>query len=635
MGPLTLLALLGHSLVSARVARVPHAQGFFFATAFVILALYFGAFAGVLWWTALAVHVSGIALLGLEAVRRARQQAAFSIPVPYGLLLLLCAWFWIVHGADRYFLFDEFAHWGVFTKEMLDLDGFWTGETSSKHPRYLPGATLWQYLFNAFQPYSEGRTYFAHFVLLLAPLLLLWNRVRWSQLPWILAILALVLVAVANLGLGVSTLYVDQIEGVWYLGTILAAFADENLASRRVALYAAPLAVLALLKDSGLALAASGAIIVSMLFCSRLLAPGATRVAWKTSAALAVLLLPMLLCVQAWSWNRDAVGAAEEVQSVEGVLSGVVHRTGADNEVESEIERRLAEVFFDQQLSNSIVSWDYYEFTYGIRELFTDSYRLTTFGLLVAFAIWWIAVAGAVLRDDSRREWTLVAGGVLITAVVYIAALHLSYRFAFGARGLDLPSYVRYVNVVALPMFLLSLSALLPVVRRGARDEAWLVHGWAVPKRAAVFAVGLVAFYVLEPPYLRPVLQPNPAVPIRASFEQVAQPVGAAVGKSRLWIYLPGDDETDIFVRILRYLLVPTPTTVELSEHFLEGEDAARIAAKWRSFDYVWITQLPSVEAGIGLARFSGGTAHAGLYHVRSSDGEIRLESVASTIEAD
>ena len=88
------------------------------------------------------------------------------------MLALLCAWFWIVHGADQYFLYDEYAHWGIFVKEMLALDGLWTGDTNSMHPRYPPGAPLWQYLFNAFLPPSEGRTYLAHFVLLLAPLLM-------------------------------------------------------------------------------------------------------------------------------------------------------------------------------------------------------------------------------------------------------------------------------------------------------------------------------------------------------------------------------------------------------------------------------------------------------------------------------
>ena len=74
MGPLTLLALLGLALGVGRVgrvSRVPHAQAFLFTVAFVILALYAGALAGVLWWTALAVHIAGVALLGLEALRLA------------------------------------------------------------------------------------------------------------------------------------------------------------------------------------------------------------------------------------------------------------------------------------------------------------------------------------------------------------------------------------------------------------------------------------------------------------------------------------------------------------------------------------------------------------------------------------
>jgi hypothetical protein len=636
MGPLTLLPLLGISLWCGRAVRVPPAQAFFFAVAFVILALYVGALAGALWLTALVVHLAGVALLGREALRRAREASAMSIAVPYGVLALLSTWFFLVHGADQYFLFDEFAHWGVFVKEMLGLDGFWTGDTSSLHARYPPGAPLWQYLFNAFLPFSEGRTYFAHFVLLLAPLLILWNGLRWSQLLWIVAILALALLAVANFGLGVSTLYVDATIGVWYVGTILAAFTDDKLASGRVALYAAPLAALALLKDSALALAASAAVIVAALYCRRALAAGHKRVAWKTAAAFAALALPMLLGAQAWSWNRDAAGAPHDVQSVDGFVGGIAGQVSAvDSELDAEIDRRLAEVFFDQQLSNSAVSWDYSEFSYGIRVLFTDSYRLTTFGLLVVFVIWWAALARWMLTAESRREWLIVASGTLVTALIYITALHASYRFTFGERGLDLPSYVRYVNVVALPMLLLSFCPLLPAFREREHDSGWAIYGRSVPKRATAFATALVVLCTLETPHLRPILEPNAVVPVRANLEALLEPIRASVGPARLWIYFPGD-ENDLFARMVRYLLVPTPTAVEQSEHFLRSDDPAGITAAWRPFDYVWIAQLPSVEAGVGLARFSAGTARTGLYHVRlSPNGGVSLEPIAGPTDAD
>ena len=72
MGPLTLLPLLGIALGVGRMARVSIATAFFLAVAFVILTLFVGALAGALWWTALTVHVGGVALLGLEALRHAR-----------------------------------------------------------------------------------------------------------------------------------------------------------------------------------------------------------------------------------------------------------------------------------------------------------------------------------------------------------------------------------------------------------------------------------------------------------------------------------------------------------------------------------------------------------------------------------
>ena len=607
MGPLTLLPLLGIALTVSRIARIPAATAFFFGVAFVILTLYAGALAGALWWTALAVHVAGVALLGLEALRHARQRAAVTIPVSAGVLALLCSWFWIVHGAGQYHIYDEYAHWGIFLKEMLALDGFWTAETSSMHPRYPPGAPLWQYLFSAFLPPSEGKAYFAQFVLLLAPLLMLWNAVRWSQPAWIGAILALVLLALTNLGLGVSSVLLDHVIGVWYLGTLVAAVADEDLASRRVVLYAAPLAVIALLKDAGLALAVSGAMIIAALYWHRALVPSARTGFRRAGAALAVLLAPTLLCVQVWSWNRDAVGAAPDVQSIDGFVGGIADGTSeANSERNAEIARRLNEVFFDQQLSNGPVSQSFNEFTYDIRHLFTDSYRLTTFAFLVAFMLWWVVIAWGGLTGESRRRWLIVASGVFVTALAYIASLHLSYRFSFGERGLELPSYVRYVNIIALPMLLLLFCPLLPAFRDRGQQRVWLVRGLAVPQRAALYAAAVLALYAFETSFLQPIMRPAPDYPLRAQLEPMLEEIRADVGMSRTWIYYTTDSEHGSIGRLVQFLLAPTPTAMEHSDRFLQNDDAASIAAAWRGFAFVWIASPLTPEAAAGLARFSG-----------------------------
>jgi hypothetical protein len=203
------------------------------------------------------------------------------------------------------------------------------------------------------------------------------------------------------------------------------------------------------------------------------------------------------------------------------------------------------------------------EFSYDLRKLFTDPYRLTTFGLLVVFVLWWAGIAHGVVAGDSRRQWLIVAGGVFVTAVAYLAALHLSYRFAFGARGLDLPSYVRYVNVIALPMVLLSFCPLLPAFGNSEHKRAWHIRGQAVSQRAAIVAAAAIALYGLETPYLRPILAPNAKVPQRANVEPLLEPL-RSIGMSRLWIYFPRDDEdNDFFGRMVQYLLAPTPAAVE------------------------------------------------------------------------
>ena len=71
--------------------------------------------------------------------------------------------------------------------------------------------------------------------------------------------------------------------------------------------------------------------------------------------------------------------------------------------------------------------------------------------------------------------------------------------------------------------------------------------------------------------------------------EPLVELIRGTVGNSKLWIYLPGDKDGDWFGHMVQYLIVPTAAAVEDSEHFLQAEDVASIAATWRPFDYVWI----------------------------------------------
>jgi hypothetical protein len=227
----------------------------------------------------------------------------------------------------------------------------------------------------------------------------------------------------------------------------------------------------------------------------------------------------------------------------------------------------------------------------------------------------------AVLRAELRRKWLIVAGGALVTAVAYIDVVHFSLRFVFGERGLELPSYVRYVNVVALPLFVLSFCPLLPAFRDDGPERAWLLRGWTVSRRAAICVAALIAVYAIETPYLRPILQPNPKVSMRADFAPLLEQIRSSVGTSRVWIYFPHDLPNQFASRMVLFLLAPTPAVVERSDSFLASDDAS-IATAWRPFDYVWIPSELTVEEGARLAPFFAGVARPGLYHVQSSSSD-------------
>ena len=394
MGLVTLLPILGFASLFARMLGTTLSVAMLHAVSAIILVLYVGGLVQSLWWTALAVHLVGIVLLGDELWRLSRNRIRPKSRYRSRCSLWCMAFFWLVHRDSLYVFYDEYSHWGIYLKEMLALDGFWLADTNSMHPRYPPAAPLWQYLFNVFREPSEGTAYLAQFVLLLTPLLVLWERVAWRQAHWLLLILALCVIAVTNFGLGISSLYVDHVIGAWFIGTILC-FVMDSPALRRGLVYALPLTTLALLKESSFAFALAAAGILGLLVWLQSWRRSGRLAASAVRAPLAVVLtiLPAVLCLQVWEWNLDRIGVPTDLEAVGGIVSGLTGESEqVDPEQGAEITRRFLEIFSEQQLSNDGVSYQFNAFSYSIRELFTDRYRLSTLGLFMIFSIWWIGL---------------------------------------------------------------------------------------------------------------------------------------------------------------------------------------------------------------------------------------------------
>jgi hypothetical protein len=631
MGLATLLPILGFAALFARKLEAPFPVAMLHAVAAIIVALYVGGLIQALWWTALAVHLLGVALLGHEFWRLRRNGDRPSVSAPIAVLALCVAFFWFVHGNSLYMSYDEYSHWGIYLKDMLAVDGFWLADTNSMHPRYPPAAPLWQYLFNVFREPTEGTAYLAQFVLLLTPLLVLWERVTWRRAHWPLLILALCALALTNFGLGISSLYVDHVIATWFVGTILC-FVVHSPRLRHSVVYALPLTTIALLKESSLAfsLAAAG-VLGSLLWLQSWQRSGYPAASAARALAMVIIItLPGVLCLQIWEWRLDRVGVPTDLEAAGGIVSGITgDREQVDTKQGAEITRRFLEVLSEQQLSNDGVSRQFYSFSYLIRDQFTDPYRLSTLGLFVAFSLWWIALTVLVLRGSERWTWGIVAAGVAFTGVVYIAALYLTYRFASGAYGLVISSYTRYVQTIALPMMIVCFAPLLPAFRGREPEPSRRILGRSVPLRSILALVGCIGLYVFETPYLRPVFEKNAVVTLRPQLEPITAAIHSAVGESSVWLYLPGDEEGFVG-HLFQYLMAPTPTSVERETTFLDRAPS-EVFEVWSKFDYVWLPAELEPETAKRFAEVAGVPLTQRLFIVSTDgSGKTRLEPATS-----
>ncbi len=206
-----------------------------------------------------------IAVLAVILVRR-RQPP----PLPIGLLTFALASLALTLMCDSaaYWDWDEFSHWGLASKEICQRHTLWGADSPVHFRSYPPGTALFHYFMLWPGTFSEGGTYAAHAMLMLAFLVPLMRRPADAApvgIPFLLRVVAIVTFAFSGLHLfagGVFSLYADGAMGL-ILGAALADYArDEGRSVGSLIRVAAALALLPLLKPAGVGLALIGALVV-------------------------------------------------------------------------------------------------------------------------------------------------------------------------------------------------------------------------------------------------------------------------------------------------------------------------------------------------------------------------------------
>jgi hypothetical protein len=592
MALLILIPLLGFILFWQRVTTSRSSSAALHATSAVLLILYLGGLVDQLLTTSTLLLAGGSFLAIYEVANLLRHRKP--LPTPLGLFLFLSVVFFLLNHDASLYMYDEFSHWGIFLKDMLVADTFWGKDSNAMVLRYPPGTPLWQYFFLRLTEFTEGNAYLAQFCLLMPPLLVLWHGLKWQQLYWVISVLALITLALANFGHSFASLYVDHLLGAWFAGTIFNFLLDlEDRSRSQLLSYVLPVTTLILIKDAGLFFAAAAiGILAALVFWRETFSASGEKNMGKGLTGAGTLIFVCIvssgLITAAWNANRNAAGIPQSTFSSLGIVSGIATgKSELNADAQIELSRRFREVVLNQQVSKNAVFTEHGEFNYFLMDKFPEKFRLTTLSFMLLFGLWQVIVIFRLVNRGGRWKWAIASTGLTLTTICYIGVLFLSYHFAFEERRMILPSYLRYVHTALLPMLLFAFLPLLPGFRTEKDRLINLPGGKSISQSGAIFAVILCALYVIETPYLEPVYQGRVSPELRRQMRPLVEQVRDLVEKdARVWIYLPYPDANGLRQRVFLYDMAPVRTRVVTDPEFLNRNSALQEVIA--ESDYLW-----------------------------------------------
>lgn len=628
MALLALIPLFGYIFMWQRVTNTRSSSAALHASSAVLATLYLGAITDVLLPVTVLLLACGCLIAIYESAILIRRKTP--LPVPLGVFLALCGVFALLHNGNSFYLYDEFAHWGIFLKEMLAGDAVWDSDSRAMVLRYPPGAPLWQYFFLRFTGFTEGNAYLAQFCLLMLPLLVLWQGTRWRQIFWLVATLVLVAFALSNFGHGFASMYVDHLLSAWFAGTIFSFMLDlRDRTPRQLLAYCLPIATIVLIKDAGLYFALAAAGIMALLLFWRVGFKCGRKSIKDGLVKGGTLALICVVCAGSisttWNANRNSAGIPKSNYSTSGIISGITDNESIFSEVEqAELSDRFLQVILHQQISKNDVFEPFGEFNYDIMHIFTDKLRLTTSSLILLFLVWQFFVLFKLIKPNDRWVWVITATGLTTTALVYIGILFLSYHFAFGEKAMILPSYLRYAHSGLLPLVLFVFVPLLPGFAPDDRSAITLPGDKTVDRSATIFAIIVAALYVFETPHLAPLYKAHEVPEIRQQMKPFIDKVKARIEASAsLWIYLPVPDPTGVRRRIFLYDMSPVHTEVVTDWEYL-GQDPSRIQDVISNWDYLWFP-IQDFEAEDIMKSLAGDDLKDHVFRVTREGDEVEV----------
>ncbi len=562
----------------------------FFSISLIITILFVFGMLGFLQYGAYLLFYGGIGILLFLSIwfKDKLFEAIKSVPFVMFVLMSLIYIYFIQDA--KLFFWDEYSHWGAFIKEMSYFHHFYDASSVASHLNYPPGISIWDYFIILPTGFTEGKLYFAYFLLLFSSTLMMYEKLSFKQLHWIALVFVIQMVVFAGFGHWFSCIYVDHIIGAMFTGLILT-YLVENFSTKQFILFVFPLTAIVLVKEIGFyfGLAFIGLILILQITRAKLENGKSLLFSIKEQKQvifiLFILLVSMVLVLKIWGMRQESLGVQKEHQTISGITKSIFSdKKFLTDDKEIEVKKRFWEVVTSQQLHKEKVSLNYNEFSYGIMPKYEKVIKLTTLGSFLFFIFICIVAYTSIYSRNKKIEMNIIGSYMLFVSIIYLFILYFSFLVAFGNGALRIPSYVRYMNMAILPLLFIGFTFLLPLFQSKSKNKI------KQDKRLFLSCLGVIVILIfITKPYFKPLysqLENRVRVNIDKATENILKVVPT---KSTVFVVLPIKNNGSLN-NILKYSLIPLRATV--SDSSFSQKTSKEMIDKFIKYEYIWFASL-------------------------------------------
>jgi hypothetical protein len=594
---------------------------FFSITAIISILFLFGMF-NILQIGTYMLFYGGILVLVLMSIVYTGKISKTIKSVPFTMFVVASIVYLYFMKNTHFFFWDEYSHWGAFIKYMYYTHTFYDLSCSAAHLNYPPGITLWDYFVVSNTAFTDGNVYFAYFLLIFSSLLMMYEKLNWKQIHWILLIFIIQVVLLADFGHWLSSIYVDHVVGVMFAGLVLSYLSD-NFKAKELLLFIFPLISIVLVKEIGLYFGLSflGLVILLNILDSKL--QNAKSIIFNISLNKYLIIISLslfivsFLALKSWGIRQEAHGISQNAQTMSNVVKNILsNKKILDKKDENEVKQRFWKVVKYQQLHQEKISLNYNEFSYGIMSKYTKTIKLSTIGTMVFFILMLFMILSTNKDERYKTKIILIYSYLLFVNIIYLFILYFSFLVAFGTGALRIPSFVRYMNMGILPMFIIGFSVLLPMFNKN--------YNYTLKRKFFISSFIILILIFITRPYLKPMYS-QLKNGFRATSDKISKNIIKTIPiKSKLFVVFPIRNNGSLN-NILRYSLIPINSTI--SSYKFSDKSFQEMINIYSKYDYIWFVQFNKALIKKNRVFLRGKPNHQAytLYKVKKSNNNVKF----------